>query len=57
MRAQGPAKVCTASLYTLCSGLFLIDDDVLRATGVVDFAPYRVDPSCAEADLMPDFFV
>lgn len=40
-----------------CSGFFFIDDEVLRAAGVVDLSPYRVDPACAESDLMPDFFV
>jgi citronellol/citronellal dehydrogenase len=36
------------------TGNFYIDDDVLRAEGVTDFAKYAVDPS---ADLIPDFFV
>jgi citronellol/citronellal dehydrogenase len=36
------------------TGNFLIDEDVLRETGVDDFAPYAVDPG---ADLQPDFFV
>jgi citronellol/citronellal dehydrogenase len=36
------------------SGRFLIDDDVLRETGVTDFARYAVDPS---APLLPDLFL
>jgi citronellol/citronellal dehydrogenase len=38
------------------TGQFLIDDDVLRETGVTDFARYRPDGT-REEDLMPDFFV
>jgi citronellol/citronellal dehydrogenase len=36
------------------SGKFLIDEDVLRAAGVTDFAPYQYEPG---ADLLPDFFI
>lgn len=36
------------------AGNFLIDEDVLRAKGVVDFAPYAVDPT---AKLLPDLFL
>lgn len=36
------------------SGNFLIDEDVLRGTGVTDFTPYAVHPG---AELLPDFFV
>jgi citronellol/citronellal dehydrogenase len=39
-----------------CTGHFFIDDEVLRAEGVVDFGKYRQD-STAEGDLVPDFFV
>lgn len=35
-------------------GQFLIDEDVLRAAGVTDFAPYAVDASQA---LLPDLFL
>jgi citronellol/citronellal dehydrogenase len=38
------------------TGQFLIDEGVLRAEGVTDFAPYR-HPDAREEDLMPDFFV
>ena len=34
------------------SGNFLIDDTFLADNGVMDFDPYRVDPS---KDLLPDF--
>lgn len=36
------------------SGNFFLDEDVLRAAGVVDFEPYAVEPG---ADLFPDLFV
>jgi citronellol/citronellal dehydrogenase len=36
------------------TGNFFIDEDVLRAEGVTDFARYAVDPS---VDPMPDFFL
>jgi citronellol/citronellal dehydrogenase len=36
------------------SGRFYIDEDVLRAAGVTDFAGYAIDPS---ARLMPDLFI
>lgn len=37
-----------------CTGNFFIDEEVLRAEGVTDFASYSVTPG---AELMPDFFV
>ena len=43
-----PARECTGNLF--------IDDDVLRAEGVSDFARYRY-PGVREEDLLPDFFV
>jgi citronellol/citronellal dehydrogenase len=36
------------------TGQFFLDEDVLRAAGVTDFAPYQVSPG---ADLFPDLFV
>jgi citronellol/citronellal dehydrogenase len=36
-----------------CTGNFFIDDDVLAAAGVTDFAQYAVDPS---KTLLPDLF-
>jgi len=36
------------------NGRFLIDEDVLRAAGVSDFAPYAVDPT---QRLLPDLFL
>jgi citronellol/citronellal dehydrogenase len=36
------------------TGQFFLDEDVLRAAGVTDLAPYQVDPG---ADLLPDLFV
>ena len=37
-----------------CTGNFFIDDEVLAAEGVSDFAAYAVEPG---APLLPDFFV
>ena len=37
-----------------CTGNFFIDEDVLKESGVQDFAQYAVDPL---ATLLPDFFV
>ena len=39
------------------SGTFYIDEDVLRAEGVTDFAEYRVNPNTPENQLLPDFFI
>jgi citronellol/citronellal dehydrogenase len=43
-----PSRECTGNLF--------IDDDVLRAEGVTDFARYRYGDT-REEDLLPDFFV
>jgi len=37
-----------------CTGNFFIDEDVLRGTGVLDFARYAVAPG---SNLVPDLFV
>jgi citronellol/citronellal dehydrogenase len=37
-----------------CTGNFFVDEDVLRAEGVTDFAPYAVAPG---EELIEDFFV
>jgi citronellol/citronellal dehydrogenase len=39
-----------------CTGNLFIDDDVLRAEGVTDFARYR-HGDAREEDLIPDFFI
>ncbi len=39
-----------------CTGNFFIDDEVLRADGVTDFAQYKY-MDIPDSDLMPDFFV
>jgi citronellol/citronellal dehydrogenase len=39
-----------------CTGNLFVDDDVLRADGVTDFAQYRYGDA-REEDLLPDFFV
>jgi citronellol/citronellal dehydrogenase len=38
----------------ICTGQFLVDEEVLREEGIQDFESYRVDP---EAELLPDFFL
>jgi citronellol/citronellal dehydrogenase len=38
------------------TGQFLIDEDVLKGSGVTDFGKYR-HPGVSEAELIPDFFV
>ena len=43
--------MCIRDRYT---GHFAIDEDVLRADGVTDFAKYAVDPT---AELFPDYFL
>ncbi|MEE2644141.1 MAG: NAD(P)-dependent oxidoreductase [Myxococcota bacterium] len=39
------------------SGQLLIDEEVLSQAGVSDMSHYRVDPACAEEELLPDFFL
>ena len=39
------------------TGQFLIDEDVLRATGTNDFRHYQVDQALPEEKLLPDFFL
>jgi citronellol/citronellal dehydrogenase len=39
------------------SGNFYIDEEVLRAEGITDFAEYRVNPNTPEDQLLPDFFI
>jgi len=59
-RCRIPAIVADAALRLLarsgrdCTGNCFTDEEVLRAVGVTDFAPYAVDPDCA---LLPDFFL
>lgn len=55
-----PEIVADAAHYILTqksseyTGQFLIDEQVLQASGVTDLSPYRVDP---KAELFPDFFL
>lgn len=59
-RCRRPEIVADAAAAILarppgaCSGHCFVDEEVLRAEGVTDFAPYALDPG---ADLMPDFFL
>ncbi|WP_083469111.1 SDR family oxidoreductase [Methylobacterium variabile] len=61
MRASRTPDIVAEAAYRIVlkpastfTGQFLIDEDVLRAEGVSDFAAYRVDPDTA---LAPDLFV
>jgi citronellol/citronellal dehydrogenase len=59
-RSRWPSVVADAAAIILkwnakhCTGNYFIDEQVLRAAGVVDFAPYSVD---ATQWPMPDFFI
>jgi citronellol/citronellal dehydrogenase len=61
-RCRKPAIVADAAHAILsnpsreCTGNFFVDEDVLRAAGVTDFAPYR-HPGVEESELMGDFFL
>ena len=39
------------------TGNFFIDEDLLRAEGVTDFAPYRMTPEISDSELIPDYFL
>jgi citronellol/citronellal dehydrogenase len=53
--ADAAHAILTADARTM-TGKFLIDDDVVRASGVTDLSVYR-EPGVAETELLPDFFV
>lgn len=59
-RCRQPSIVADAAYYILTqpsrqfTGRFLIDEDVLRESGVKDFSGYSVAPG---ADLLPDLFL
>lgn len=40
-----------------CTGNFFVDEEVLKAEGISDFAKYRVDTNLNDEELMPDFFL
>lgn len=58
--SRKPAIVADAAIAILkrpsreCTGNFFIDEEVLRADGITDFAAYANDP---QSPLFPDFFV
>jgi citronellol/citronellal dehydrogenase len=61
MRASRTPEIMGDAAYAIFTrpsreftGQFCIDDKLLYASGVLDFEPYRVDPS---VPLMSDFFV
>ncbi len=39
------------------TGNLLLDEEVLRESGIVDFSSYRVNPDLKETDLQTDFYV
>ena len=53
--ADAAYEVVTAGSRAL-TGQFLIDEDVLRSTGLTDFSAYR-EAGVAEDELLPDFFL
>jgi citronellol/citronellal dehydrogenase len=61
-RCRTPEIVADAAHIVLtrpsreCTGNFFVDEDVLRASGLNDFARYRQEGT-AEEDLMSDFFL
>ena len=61
-RTRSPAIMADAAHWVLtqpsrdCSGRFLVDEDVLRGSGVTDLSQYR-NAGISEEELMPDFFV
>jgi len=61
-RSRLPSIVADAAHWILTqparalTGQFLIDEDVLRGSGVTDLAGYR-HPGVSEDELIPDFFV
>jgi citronellol/citronellal dehydrogenase len=61
-RCRLPAIMADAAHWVLTqpargpTGQFLIDDEVLKGSGVTDFAKYR-HPGVREEELIPDFFV
>ncbi len=62
-RCRKPAIMADAAYELLTSarddykGKLLLDEDILRESGICDFASYRVDPDVAESDLIPDGYV
>jgi citronellol/citronellal dehydrogenase len=62
-RSRTPDIVADAAYAILgrdsrvCSGQFLIDEDVLREVGVTDLRAYQVDSEMAPEELLPDFFI
>lgn len=61
--SRTPEIMADAAYYILsrpsreCTGNFFVDEDVLKAEGLTDFAKYRVDTNLSDEDLMPDFFL
>ena len=62
-RCRTPQIMADAAHYILSqiateyTGQFLIDEDVLKASGMSDLSIYSVDPSLSEDQLLPDFFL
>ena len=51
------AYIILTSVSKSTTGNFFIDDEVLASVGITNLCKYKVDPSIAEKDLAPDFFV
>ena len=61
--SRTPDIMADAAYYILsrpsreCTGNFFVDEEVLKAEGLTDFAKYRVDTNLSDEELMPDFFL
>ena len=51
------AYIILTSVSKSTTGNFFIDDEVLASVGITNLCKYKFDPSIAEKDLAPDFFV
>ena len=43
--------------YYFCSGVFAIDEIILRSQGVKNFDAYKVDRNTKDDDILPDYFI
>ena len=51
------AYIILTSVSKSTTGNFFIDDEVLASVGITNLCKYKFDPSIAEKDLAPDFFL
>ena len=41
----------------VCSGIFYVDEEILRQEGIKDFSRYAVTHGMKDEELKPDFFI